>query len=286
VVGSLSFLRTRRLGMTCLRMPPYTRTLEPVIKAPPSKPVQRSVNIRRIIKELLHRLPPHDEFITTLDPAADPAIAFAVGIAGYHVCQAFTFRISPTQQLEDIWSSLEKRTRNMIRSAGRRLTIVESTDFSRFERISGRERVTKGTTHDYGVLRRLYEAAAAGGQAMLRFALQENGTDAAAVIAVWDCDIMYYWTSARDRDADVNGGNALLLWECVRAANERGLTLDFDGYCSPGAARFLAGFAWEPVVRPVVTFSSIRFRLARLGQEALRRGLHTAHHGAGAEGQM
>jgi hypothetical protein len=271
-VGELSFLRHRRLGMTCLRMPAYTRTLGPVLTPPPSKPIQRCANIRRIVNELVERLPRHDEFGTTLDPQAEAAIPFAFDVAGYHVCQAFTFRTQPSQAIDDIWSGLDKRTRNVIRSAGRRMTVMESSSFDRFERMSRQERQAEGTTHDYTILRRLYEAASARGQALLRFAVQDDGTDAAALILVWDDEVMYYWTSARNREATVGGGNALLLWESIRLANVRGVIFDFDGYCSRGAARFLAGFAWEPVVRPVVNSYSVRYRLARLGQEVLRRG--------------
>ena len=107
---------------------------------------------------------------------------------------------------------------------------------------------------------------------MIRFAVQEDGTDAAAVILVWDDEVMYYWVCARNREArDGNGANALLFWESVRTAQARGLIFDADGYCSPGSARFLAGFAGEPVVRPVISNSTTRYRLAKLADCLLAR---------------
>jgi CelD/BcsL family acetyltransferase involved in cellulose biosynthesis len=269
VVGALPFMRTRRLGMTCLRMPPYTRTLGPQITPPPSKPVQRGANIRRIIRQLAETLPAHDEFVSTLDPAADSAIAFAFEVAGFRICQAFTFRIDPAADLDQVWDGIEKRTRNMIRSAGRRHTVMESCDFSRFEQLSRNELRAEATTHDYAILRALFTAASSRGQALLRFAVREDGTDAAALILVWDAHVMYYWNAARDRDPN-GGSNALLLWESIRLAHWRGLIFDFDGYCSPSAARFLAGFAAQPVVRSVIMSCSKRYRMARIGQEFLR----------------
>lgn len=269
VTGSLSFTRVKRLGMISLRMPRYTRTLGPLLAPPPSKPVQRAANIRRIVRELVASLPAHDDFTTTLDPAADPAIAFAFDVAQYHALQAFTFRIDPGSPM--MWSDLEYRTRNTIRTAQKSLTVRDTVDFDRFERLSRKERQGGANYHDFAALRRLFEAALCRGQAMIRCAVRGDGTDAAAVILVWDDEVMYYWVCARDRAArDAGGANTLLLWEAIRTAQARGLIFDADGYCSPGSACFLAGFAWAPVARPVISRSSTRYRLAKIVEGVLR----------------
>jgi hypothetical protein len=268
VTGSLSFTRVKRLGMISLRMPRYTRTLGPMIEPPPSKPVQRAANIRRIVRELVAALPAHDDFRTTLDPTADPGIAFAFDVARFHAIQAFTFRIAPGAGM--MWSDLDYRTRNTVRAAQKRLTVRDSTDFDRFERLSRAERQGGANNHDFPALRRLFDAALCRGQAMVRFAVQDDGTDAAAVILVWDDEVMHYWVCARNRAAaDCSGANALLLWESICTAQARGLIFDADGYCSPNSARFLAGFAGEPVVRPVISRSTCRYRLAKMAESIL-----------------
>jgi hypothetical protein len=273
-VGALTFMMSHRLGMKLLRMPPYTRTLDPFIAPPASKPYQRVANIRRIVRGLADALPRHDHFEIALDPDCDPAVPFAFDYAGFTVSHAFTFRSAPEDTLPGIWAGMDKKTRNLIRSAGNRCTVVETTDFDRFEHLSRHEQRPERTTHDYGLLRRLHAQADARQQAAVLFATQD-GRDAASVILLWDHAVMYYWTSARDRQCG-GGSSALLLWHALGMAKARGLILDMDGYCAAASAHFLASFGAPPIVRPVVARSSRRYRAARLMREALLSSRHEA----------
>ncbi len=249
VVGSLPFHLTRRAGLTRLRMPPYTRTLGPTLQPPPSKFYQRQANLRRIVRHLTGRLPRHDFFEQALDPHTECAHAFH--LAGFECVQAYTFRIAPHEARDTLWAGLDKKLRNILRSAGTHTEVQGSLDLDRFLRLSYKEKRQVKSTQDTPTLRRLFEAAASRGQAVLRCAVGPGGDQTVAIL-IWDASTLYYWLTARSADPRASGSNALLVWDAIAVAQTQNLTFDFDSYSSRSAGIFLESFGRSPVVRPVV----------------------------------
>ena len=97
-VARISFIRERRMGITQLEMPPYTRTLGPDLQLPPSGPAKHERNLHRAICELLKALPAHDKYQTTLAP--DDPSAFPLLMSGCSLGQNFTFRSPSLWNLE------------------------------------------------------------------------------------------------------------------------------------------------------------------------------------------
>ena len=249
LVGVLPYHRTRRLGLVRLRMPPYTRTLGPLLAPPPSKPYQRHANQRRIVRALVEQLPRFDSFEQALEPGDESAPAFLV--AGFPATQAYTYRIAPDEPEALIWAGLDKKVRNIIRTTATRIEVQDSRDFERYLRLSRAECRPGGSTHDFPTLERLFQAAASRGQATLRCATGDDG-DMAVAILLWGGRTLYYWVVARAWHSTAAGANTLLIWDAIRFAQARGLTFDFDGYCSAASATFLERFGRTAVVRPVI----------------------------------
>lgn len=62
-VASLSFMSYGRFrSLRRLDMPPFTRTLGPVVTLPESKPTKHALNLQRVTRELRRVAPPHDSF--------------------------------------------------------------------------------------------------------------------------------------------------------------------------------------------------------------------------------
>ena len=265
-VATMPFVRHTMLGMRRLRMPPYTRTLGPAFNLPSSKPFQRAHTVRKIVADLLAKLPPHDHFQMTLDP--DDEAAFAFSIAGCAVDAPFTFRFPSSIQPEQALADCDPKTRNLIRSAVKRLHVERNHALDRFITLSLREKPHRENIHDFALLETIFSACLNHGAGIVLTAVDQHDRDVASSVLVWDERIMYLWLTSRDPELSTSGGGAFLLWESIKMASGLGRTFDLDGYSSAASAKFLASFGRPPSMRPRVVKASVRYRMAELVREA------------------
>ena len=229
-VARIAFVRERRLGITRLEMPPYTRTLGPDLQLPPSGPAKHERNHHRAIGELLRALPLHDRYQTTLAP--DDPSAFPLLLSGCSLGQNFTFRSPSLWNLERHWTALDQKTRNLIRSASKELAVMQNGSIEDLINLSLSERGPQSRV-DRDSLRRLAVAAETRGQ-MITITAQESACIPAAVATlVWDDEVLYFWQSARDRASTRSGAVALLIWEAMGMAHRKGLIFDMTDITRP-----------------------------------------------------
>jgi Acetyltransferase (GNAT) domain len=271
VVASLSFLRKTRFPNICyLVMPPYTRTLGPVLNLPASGPTRRAMNVRRVTAELLAQLPRHDCFYSLLDPADESAFGFS--LAGCSVVLQHTFRVPAGAEAGRLLQNVDTATRRLIRAASRRLKIHRHLDLDRFIALARRDFPADESFHDFPALRRLFDGCIARGQTAILTATDETGADVASVVLVWGHGTLYYWIPHRDRQRSGGDANAFLLWTALEFALDRGLAFDADSFASVGTGRFLSSFGLPHEVRPLVFHRTLRGTIL----EAIRGKLRNA----------
>jgi Acetyltransferase (GNAT) domain len=247
LVGSLSFCMRRRFGLRVIEMPPYTRSLGPVLSLPPAKPARTMQNVYKVVQELVARLPPHDRFEVCLEPNSEATLAFA--LLNFGVAQTFTFRAPPATSTSSVLEGMHQKTRNIVINASRRLCVTQSDDFSRFLAVHEQER-SRGSRLDVAIVSRLFAAAAARGAATLLIASDDGARDVAASAVIWDEATLYYWLSSRAPEA--SGANSLLIMKAIELSRELGKEFDLDGFASINSGMFLARFGLSPVVRPYI----------------------------------
>ncbi len=269
VVASLPFIRERTMGFTLLEMPPYTRTLGPILTLPESKPARRLRNMHDAILELIKAMPRHDRYQAMLGPD-DPA-AFSLALSGCSLGQNFTFRMPAAWDVDQHWAELDQKTRNLIRTAGKELEVRRAGSFEAVLELSERERGANDRS-DSSTLRRLSGAAESRGQMVTLTAHQSSGRLVAAAAVIWDSKVLYFWQSSRDSSVLRSGANSLMVWEAMLLARQKGLIFDVDGYHSLPAARFVSRFGMEPKVRTSVLHLSKRGRMIQAAGRLIGRG--------------
>ena len=197
-----------------------------------------------------------------LDPRIHDALAFA--LHGYTVSARYTLRIDPGTTANEVWKRLNSKTRNVIRSASRELTIVSDLAPEEFIAFYNANLAARSRTNAYGdeVMRDLINAFVERKAGTLLGAYGQGGKLVAAVGLVWDHQAMYYLLSSREQDAHC-GSISLLLWTGVGRALERKLTFDFDGFASPSTFSFLNGFGATLTQRLGVERHGTGYLLAR-----------------------
>jgi hypothetical protein len=258
--GSFHYTRHKWLGLRVLAMPPYTRTLGPVLRIPPG-PAGNREEILRLVQAIVGKLPRYDIFRQELPPHSDE-IAQAFSLCGFTVQPNYTFRVPPDVDLDVIWKNLTARRRKLVTSRQNDLQIQLHSDVARFERLATKEYSEQVTSYNFDTIRRLYDAAAARNQAVLLTAVDDRGNDVATAIIVSDAKAAYYWLATRDHALAGRGAKGFMTWHALKLAHERGLIFDFDSYNSFAGARFILSFGVTPVLRPVITNASLFGRLA------------------------
>jgi hypothetical protein len=261
-VATLPFLRTRIFGIRTLGMPPYTRTLGPVLQLPVSSVAQRRKNLARVARELLSALPKHDRFFQLLDPLDQSA--FAYSLAGCDVRQQFTFRIASDADLTGTWNNIHSSKRRLIRSAAKEFSISSDLKIDDLVRLLYADVPRERNYHRMVVLQEIYEACRKRSQATILGVSNEAGDIVAAVALVWDETTLYYWTPARNRALTGGRENCFLLWNAIKLASRLRLNFDFDGYLSLASANFLSSFGAAIVVRPTITHTNLLGKVAEL----------------------
>jgi hypothetical protein len=241
IIGEMPYAMSRTRFWRVSHLPPLTRTLGPVIKPVTGSPARQMHHRLDVTSQLIDQLPDCDSFFQVLDPSNDDALAFA--LRGFTVSARYTFRIDPRTTSEEAWARLNSKTRNVIRSAGRELTIVPDITPDEFLSFYDANLAARSRTNAYGdsVMRQLVNAFVERKSGVLLGAYGPGAKLVAAIGLVWDHRAMYYLLSSRAQDAHC-GSISLLLWTGIGRALERKLTFDFDGFSSPTTFSFLNGF--------------------------------------------
>lgn len=266
---SMPVFLSKRFGFTCIGMPIYTRTLGPTFYLPLSKPFKHAQNVRNLIEELVGRLPRHDSIRIRLPP--DDESAFGFSLQDFDCEGKFTFRVPYPSDIQGIWKNCDQKTRNIIRSAQKLVSIDYGYDFSDFVRLSLLNKSEKENMNDFRTMERIFRAAEARNQAVIITARNREGKSVAAATIVWGAVNAYFWQTARDLSCGIGGVNALLLWKSIELVDRMGLTFDFDSYGSVSSAKFLAGFGLAPLVRTEVSRQVLPYKLFKLANGVMLR---------------
>ena len=243
VLGEMPYAMAR-IGMWRVsHLPPLTRTLGPVIMPLGGRPSPSQEQCHRlnVTTQLIEQLPHFDSFFQVFDPRVEEALSFA--LQGFAISARYTYRIAPDCTQKEAWARLRGKTRSLIRSADKHLTVAPidaSTEFLNFYEANLAARSIRNA-YGSSIMSRLVYEFVDRGVGQLLGAYDRNRKLVAAIGLVWDQHAMYYLLSTRAQGSD-SGSISLLLWAALQTALERGLTFDFDGFSSPATFKFLSGF--------------------------------------------
>jgi hypothetical protein len=269
VVASMPFVLRSRFALRFLTMPPYTRTLGPLLTNIPTKPSRKLATEVELLQGLLAKAPRHDRFEMTLPPESDLTLAFVT--CGYSVTNTFTFTWDGTPPANQLLQEMQPKTRRKILANAKRLHTERHTDIERYIRLSAVEHNRFFTNHnDFRAIRNIFQACVERNQAMVLSAVNEAGRDVAVSVLVWGCGVLYNLLAARHPKEAGPGANSFLLWEAMQIAHEKGLCFDSDGVYSPHATIFYSRFGLTAKSRPTVNFGNNWWKLAFMAKATLR----------------
>ncbi len=272
IVGRLPYILARKAGFAVSRLPPFTHALGPVVHPGVGKPQTLLLRRMSIIRDLLDQLPNVAFFKQALALSLVDGLAFQHH--GFEVTPQYTFQIDARESLSDLWSEVHSKTRQHIRRAEEKFTVValqEPKAFIDFY-LNNVHRAGLRSFVDFTTFPAMFSAAQERRCAEILCANWPDGKPAAMVVLVWGCGRMYYLMSTRAGDKGDNGSINLLIWEGVKRAHERGLSFDLDGVSTSGTSRFMSGFGGRFAMRLIVQRTSPIYGALRNAKRFLGQG--------------
>lgn len=272
IVGRLPYILARNAGFTISPLPPFTHALGPVVLPSVGKPQTLMLRRMSIVRELIDQLPKVAFLKQALTLSLSDGLLFQHH--GFQVTPQYTFEIDARESLTDLWSEVHSKTRQHIRRAEEKFSVValqEPNAFTDFY-VDNLRRAGLRSFVDFTRFPAMFFAAQERRSAEILCASWPNGKPAAMVVLVWGHGRMYYLMSTRARDAGDNGSINLLIWEAVKRAHERGLLFDLDGITTSGTSRFLRGFGGRCGMRLIVQRTSPLYSVLRTTKRLLGRG--------------
>ncbi|MEX3958827.1 GNAT family N-acetyltransferase [Trinickia sp. EG282A] len=269
VLGELPYHVTRKGIWRVCGLPPLTRTLGPAI-LPMGLDAAHELRYRlQVTSRLIEQLPSVESFSQLFDYHVKDALAFA--LHGFTVSARYTLQISPLCRASEVWTRMDSKTRNAIRSARKALEVVPIDDTSEFLRFYESNLASRSRRNAYGsaIMGALVNAFVERRAGCLLGAY-EHARLVGAIGLVWDRHTMYYLISTRSPGAH-SGTISLLLWTAVQEAIRRELTFDFDGFGNASTFHFLNGFGAALKQRLRVERMSTAYAVVR----TLKRGVMT-----------
>jgi Acetyltransferase (GNAT) domain len=273
LLGEMPYYHARVGLWRVSHLPPLTRTLGPVIKRLDGGASARQECHHRvsITSQLIEQMPHFDSFFQVFDPSVKDALAFS--LHGFNISARYTFELSPMLTKAQAWAGLRGKTRNLIRSAEKALTVAPIATPSEFLDFYEANLASRGRTNTYGasLMRQLVNAFVERKAGRLLGAYGADGRMVAAIGLVWDRRTMHYLLSSRAQTAH-SGSISLLIWAAMQSAIDQQLTFDFDGFANPNAFHFLSRFGGTlkqrlGVERISTTYSVVRTLKRHLSAE-------------------
>ena len=267
-VGEMPYAIVRRGMWRVSQMPPLTRTLGPIIQPCAATSAQAFLNRMAIMTEIIEQIPRFDSFYQIFDPRVEDALAF--GLKGYTVSTRYTFQFGLDRTVAEVWTGLRGKTRNLIRTAQKILTVALIESPAEFNRFYEANLASRSRKNAYGsaIMQQLMAGALERDSGYLLGAYGSDGALVATIGVVWDRHAAYYLLSSRLSTAH-SGSISLLIWAAIQDAIARKLIFDFDGIPNAASLKFISGF--NPTLKPrlAVERASTIYAMAR----TLKRGI-------------
>jgi hypothetical protein len=233
----------KKFGFTFLIMPRLTPSLGPWLQPMTGKYVNQVSGQRKLMEELLEKLPRYDFFWQTFHFAITDWLPLYW--RGFQQTTRYTYILDNLKNLDEIWKGMTDRRRNIIRKAGKNgLSVVESDDLEMFLRLNAltfsRQNMAMPYTPD--LVRRIDTACRERSARKIFIAYDRDGRAHCALYLVYDAKAAYFLMGGTDPELKDQQGMALTVWESIKFAATVTKVYDFSGSIVKPIEQFLRGF--------------------------------------------
>lgn len=267
----MPYVVSRKLGMTCLKMPPLTQTLGPWLDVSAERSVTRLAQEHSLLQQLAEQLPAFDYFHNSWHHSVRNWLPFHW--RGFECSTRYTYVIDDLSDLDQVQKNMTSNRRSGIRNAAKTLAVRTDLGLGRFieliEMTYGRQ--NRKPPVPIPVLERLDAACLAQDARKIFFVEDAAGNLYGAAYLVWDEHSAYYLMSGTHNENRHRNAIGLAIWEAIQHASTVSRAFDFEGSMVQRIETFVREFGGEQRSYFAVKGHSRRMRVAELAQRLVRR---------------
>lgn len=269
VAAAMPWYARRRLGLTLLVQPPLTRSLGPWVRETDGGPAGTLERQKRLMTELIDRLPPFAHFEQGWHPGVTNWLPFYW--KGFSQTTRYTYVLPDLRDEGALWANLRENIRREIRKAeGRHGLTVRSADSpAQLHDLNRKTFARQGRAVPYApeTVDSIDRACESRGCRRIWIAEDGEGRAHAGACVVWDEDSAYYLIGGGDPELRTSGATSLCLWHAIRHAAAVTRRFDFEGSMLEPVERFFRAFGARQVPYHLVRKTPSRlWRLRRFMQ--------------------
>ena len=268
VVASFPYFLKRRSLFSVLSMPPLTQKLGPFIVYPDgSTDAARVSRDKRVMTEIIDRLPRHDRFQVHFDHSVTNWLPFYW--RGFSQTTAYTYVIPDISDPNAVLARFENSKKGDIKKAARLVDVEFDLTAEAFyeHRKLALSKQGKAVSYPSETFQRIFEAAYAAASGKSIAARGRDGSLHAALFMVWSGEAAYYLITSVDPDYRQSGALSLLTLEAIRHASAYTKRFDFEGSMIEGVEASYRKFG--TVQTPYMFITRTTSRLLRMREAAL-----------------
>ncbi|MBO6794884.1 MAG: GNAT family N-acetyltransferase [Balneolaceae bacterium] len=237
----------KKMGFVHIEMPVLTQKTGPWIKQESTKQVSLHSNERKLLEELIEKIPSFDRFNLNLDESIINYLPFKW--SGFKQSSNTSFRINDPYNSEAVWANFKSTVRRNIRRAQENCTISTNlTSKELYLQIKKTfHRKNKEPSYSFELIDDLINEATKRNRANIIGVLNKNNEVISAQLFIHDDNVTYYLAGGFDNDNIEPGAVSLGMFEGIRLAAARKNAFDFEGSSVNGIEQFFSSFGSIPI---------------------------------------
>lgn len=264
IIASMPFVVTKSKGYIFLSQPKLTRSLGPWIKKSDSKYAKRLSLEKKLMNELIDKLPKFDSFQQNWNSDLTNWLPFFW--KGFDQTTKYTYALPLISDSKKLWGDLQENIRTDILKAQNKykLNIQSDLPIGDFIEIQQKtfERQKIPMPIPLELIERLDQECTKRNIRKMMIAVDEMGRHHAGIYIVWDHQSAYYLMGGGDPALRNSGATSYLLWEAIKFASSVTASFDFEGSMIEPVERFFRAFGAKQT--PYFSISKINSRRLKI----------------------
>lgn len=209
---------------------------------------EQSNEIKKIVDNILAQIPDNVSIKIALDSSFKYFLPFCW--KGFSIRPRISYRIEDLTDLDAIYQKFSKNIKRDIKSAKKKLTLLENCSIDTLMDIMNKTFSDQGRSYPvpYQVIKNVVTESEKHHAGKMFCAADSEGNVHACAYFVYDQNVFYYLIGGKDSKYKNSNAQTLILWEAIKYASSVSKIFDFEGSMVEGIETFFKRFGGLPVV--------------------------------------
>lgn len=260
------FMKKKYRFISGITMPFMTQKMGIYIKYPKEQTEDERLSYeKKIMNEIIDKLPHFDFFITTFDYLYRNWLPFYW--KGFKQSTFYTYILPDISNIDSVLENFDRSKKKNIRKAEKEVEVFFDLSCKAFyeNHVMTLSKQGQNISYSFSAFQDIYTAAYSHNQGRTIYCKDKNGNIHAALFVVWDKQCAYDLISTIDPDFRNSGAASLLVYEMIKYLSDKVASFDFEGSMIEGVETSFRKFGavQTPMMR-IVKFNTRKMKFIKI----------------------